>query len=121
MGQLLMTLHGVPADELDEVHALLQSQGIDYYESAGSTFGIASPALWLRDDSQFVQARQLLDQYALERAHRMREQREAEVASGTHRSFASMFAEHPLRFVAYLALVLGMLYAATVQVWISAR
>lgn len=119
--RLLMNLNGVPADELDEIHALLQSQGIDYYQTAGSSFGMVLPGLWVSDEAEFIKARQLLDQYARERAQRQREQREAELAAGTARSFADMFAEKPLRFTGYLLVALILLYAATIQFWISSR
>jgi hypothetical protein len=100
----LMSLRNVPADELDEIHALLEGHGIDVYETTAGNWGISLPALWLYDDSRFAEARALLDAYAAERQQRARREHEALKAAGKARTFVDIARENPLRFVLYLAL-----------------
>ncbi len=104
MATQLMKLRNVPADELDEIHALLESHNIDVYETSAGNWGISLPALWLVDDSRFDEARALLDTYAAERQDRARREYEALKAAGKARTFRDIARENPLRFVVYLAL-----------------
>lgn len=117
----LMSLRNVPPDELDEIYLLLDHNGIDYYETRVSAFGISTPALWLRDESQQTSARQLLDEYALARASAARETLREQQRSGTARTLFDIVRERPLRFVAYLALVIALVYFSTVPFWSFAR
>jgi hypothetical protein len=121
MTHKVLNLRNVPADELDEIYALLDSHGIDFYETKAGVFGISLPALWVRDTSQYQQTMLLLEQYAHERAQRARDQFAAELAAGKARTLLDMFKEQPLRFVLYLALVLAMIYFSTIQFWLWAR
>jgi hypothetical protein len=69
---LLMSLRDVPPDEADEVRALLEEHGIEYYETAPHWWGISAGGIWLPDDTQLAQARLLLVQYQRERVSRSR-------------------------------------------------
>lgn len=100
----LMNLRSVPADELEEIYALLENRGIDVYETSAGNWGISLPALWLYDDSQLAEARALLDAYAAERQERARREHAALKESGKARTFMDIARENPLRFVVYLAL-----------------
>lgn len=100
----LMSLRHVPEDELDEIHALLENRGIDVYETTAGTWGISLPALWLYDESQFAEARALLDAYAVERRERARREHAALKAAGKARTFVDIARENPVRVVLYLAL-----------------
>lgn len=117
----LMSLRNVPADELDEIYALLDQHEIDYYETKVSAFGISTPALWLRNEAQQTQARQLLDDYASARAASAREAFDEQQRNGTARTMLDMLRERPLRFVVYLALVIALVYFSTVPFWSFAR
>jgi hypothetical protein len=121
MAHKLFNLRNVPADELDDIYALLESQGIEFYETNAGTFGISLPALWVSDDSHYARARALLDAYADERARRVRAQFEADLAAGRQRTVVDLFREHPLRFIAYTMLAAGLLYLSTVHFWIASR
>ena len=118
MAQRLMSLWNVPDDELEEIHVLLDSHAIEYYLTAGSLFGISGPALWLRDNSQLSQARQLLDEYAAQRAVQSRQRWQDELAAGTQRTAFDMLREQPVKFLVCMVLVLGLLYMSLVQVWL---
>ena len=49
MAKLLLNLRHVPQDEADEVRELLSTNGIDYYETRPSLWGISAGGIWLHD------------------------------------------------------------------------
>lgn len=100
----LMSLRNVPADELDEIHALMESHDLAVYETSAGTWGTTLPALWLHDDARIDEARALLDTYAAERQERARREQEALKAAGLARTFMDIARENPARFVLYLIL-----------------
>ncbi len=105
MAILLMNLRNVPADELDEVHALLAAHAIDVYETSAGTWSISLPGLWLNDENRFTEARALLDAYSTERQQRVQREHADLKATGKARTLLDIARENPLRFVVYLALV----------------
>lgn len=109
-----MSLRNVPADELEEIHALLEGNGIEVYETTVGSFGISTPALWLYNDTQLVQARALLDAYAEERLQRMRREHEELKAAGKARTFRDIAREDPVRFFVYLAAIGAVAWFALV-------
>lgn len=104
MATRLMSLRNVPADELEEIHALMESHDIAVYETTAGTWGTTLPALWLHDDARFAEARALLDDYAIERQQRARTEQAALKAAGRARTFMDIARENPVRFVLYLVL-----------------
>ena len=60
MPVLLLNLRDVPADEAEEVRALLDAEGIEWYETKPSLWGVSAGGLWLSDPDQQEQARALL-------------------------------------------------------------
>lgn len=110
----LLKLRGVPEDELLELHALLEEHGIDYYETYAGNWGISMPALWLRDESQYVRARALLDEYQHQRFLRVRGEYEALKRAGKARGWGDIIRENPARFVLYTILVAGLVYVSIV-------
>lgn len=99
-----MKLRNVPADELDEIHALMEAHDIPVYETSAGSWGISLPALWLQDASRLIEAKALLDSYGVARQERAREEHEALKAAGKARTFMDIARENPLRFIVYLAL-----------------
>ena len=114
MAKHLMNLRNVPPDELEEIHALMESHAIVVYETSAGNWGISLPALWLYDDSQFAQARAVLDTYAAERRERVRREYAALKAAGKARTFMHIVKENPLRFILYIALVAGLAWFSLV-------
>ena len=111
MAKLLFNLRNVPADEADEVRALLQRHGVDWYETRPGPWGISAGGLWLRDAGAYPQARQLLDQYQQARREQAREH---ERVHG-RQTFLEQLREHPgyvlprlLAIVAIIVLVLAL-------------
>ena len=111
MATLLLNLRHVPDDEADEVRALLDAQGIDYYETAPGPFGISAGGLWLADPAQEERARLRLHEYQTERARRAFESRESERREGHLRGTWGLLRENPLQAV---AVVIGILFVLAV-------
>lgn len=110
MAVLLFHMRGVPDDEAGEVRALLTSNGIDYYETSAGTWGLATPAIWLRDDAQLERARSLIDAYQAERSRTQRERSAYLRRTGQHDTVVGMIKRHPLRAAACLAAIAVVLY-----------
>ena len=56
MAKLLLNLRNVPDDEADEVRALLNDRGIDFYETPPSFWGVSAGGLWLPGPDQLAEA-----------------------------------------------------------------
>lgn len=110
MATLLFRLTGVPEDEADEIHELLRSHGIDYYETSAGNWGISMPALWLIKDEDLFKARQLLEEYQHQRLITQREKYLQLKKTGANVSVLSSIKERPLRFILYLSAILFILY-----------
>jgi hypothetical protein len=96
MARLLLNLRDVPADEADEIRALLDAQRIACYETEPNRWGFSAGGIWLRDDAQAERAGALLTEYQRQR----RERGEAE-----RRSLPSLWMQlraRPLRVVGAL-------------------
>ena len=110
---LLFNLKGVPDDEAEEIRALLNSNGIDYYETPAGNWAASVPALWLNDESQRPLARLLIDQYQRERLIRVRAEYAQLKNEGKHRTILNLIREDPIRFVVYLAAIAAVVYFST--------
>lgn len=114
MAVQLLKLRYVPADELDELHALFEAHDIEVYETSAGNWGISMPALWLRDDRELPRAKALLEEYGQERFARMRGEYEALKQAGKARTFLDMARENPIRYIAYVAMIAGLVYISVV-------
>lgn len=110
MTTLLIKLNGAPDDEIDELRQLLADNAIDFYETDAGRWGISVAAIWLRDDTQLVQARNLIDDYQQQRSARIRADHETQRLAGHHETLLSRFAREPIRMVLYLLLIAAILY-----------
>jgi hypothetical protein len=109
----LFSLSNVPDDEAEDVRALLRAGEIDFYETAAGNWGISAPALWLNDERRLAQARALIDAYEQERMLRAREEYAQRQRDGHKRTIVDMVRENPLRFIAYVAAIVAILYFST--------
>lgn len=109
----LFPLNGVPDDEAEDVRALLKAGEIDFYETPAGNWGISAPALWLNDESQFAQARALIDGYQRERLLRVQEEYARQQREGSNRTIIDVIRENPLRFFVYLAVIVAIVYFST--------
>lgn len=109
----LFSLRNVPDDEAEEVRALLTDNHIDFYETSAGNWGISTPGLWLREEDQLQQAEELLERYQETRAEQQREIYQQLKSEGKHKTFIDMIAEEPLKVIAYIAIVLVIIYFST--------
>lgn len=92
-------LHGVPAEEADDIRALLESHSIAFYETRPSNWGVSHGAIWVDTEEDAMAARQYIDRYQLDRVSRARQ-------VGQSTSTPDIFRQSPGRF---LIVVLGIL------------
>lgn len=110
MSKLLFRLRNVSDDEAEEVRQLLDDNEIAYFETSPGNWGISMPAIWVKEDAQYKQARRLLDQYQSERTIRIRQAYEISKERGETRTSWEVFRENPLKFISYLVLIGVVLY-----------
>lgn len=110
MSKLLFRLRHVPDDEADEVRQLLDENEIEFFETSPGNWGISMPGLWVKTEDEFERGRALIDIYQEERRKRVREELELSKARGDARTTWHVFRENPIRFIAYLGLIVGVLY-----------
>lgn len=110
MAKQLFILRGVPDDEVDEIRVLLTEQQIDFYETPAGSWGMSMPAFWVKDESQFDLAKQLLDEYQVQRQERARVEYEELKQQGSQRGVFDLFKEQPLRYLLYLIFAVVVLY-----------
>ena len=110
MAKQLFILRGVPDDEVDEIRDLLTEQQIDFYETPAGSWGMSMPAFWVKDESQFDLAKQLLDEYQTQRQAQAQIEYRALKQQGKQRSVIDLFKEQPLHFLLYLIFAVVVLY-----------
>ncbi|MEX0739126.1 MAG: DUF6164 family protein [Pseudohongiella sp.] len=108
MAKLLFRLRNVPEDEATEVRELLETNKIPFYETSAGNWGISMPGLWLHHDTDYTQARALLDDYQHQRLQRMRAQYLADRAAGTADTMFSMLRREPARVIGYLVIIIAV-------------
>jgi hypothetical protein len=118
LATLLFRLRHVPDDEAEEVRALLEQHEIDFYETSAGNWRISMPAIWIRNDDQLAQAKQLLDQYQQTRYLNAREQYEQLKKSGEQRTLWRNFLDAPFKVAFYLGMAFFVLYLS-LQVFLS--
>ncbi|MFV2058359.1 MAG: DUF6164 family protein [Thiohalomonadales bacterium] len=109
----LISLRGLPEDEIDEIRSLLQQHQVDFYETPGGNWGISMPALWLREDSSLAHCKALLDEYQQERCTRMRTEYLQRKQRGEVDTLLDRIKQQPLRIILYLAFLALILYVST--------
>lgn len=112
MAKLLFRLRGVPDDEASEVRELLETNGIDYYETTPGNWGISMPGLWLRDESELPRARALLDDYQEQRARQARASWEEDQRAGRQPTQWQLISQQPLKAALCLAAVSVILFVS---------
>ncbi|MDV6344143.1 DUF6164 family protein [Nitrosomonas sp. Is37] len=106
----MFKLRNVPDDEAEEVRELLINHHIDYYETSAGNWGVSMPALWVKDDNQFRKAKELLDVYQEARSIRIREEYVRLKREGKNKTVLDSMKKNPVLFVAYILIVLTLLY-----------
>ncbi|MDN5871703.1 MAG: DUF6164 family protein [Nitrococcus sp.] len=110
MSIILLNLRGVPEDEAEEIRDLLTEHGVAFYETPPSRWGISMGAIWLRDEYQREEAKQLIARYQQERQVRARENHARLKREGSAETLMGKIRQQPLRVLLYLAIVAVILY-----------
>lgn len=112
MSKLLFRLRNVPEDEAQEIRELLENNDISYFETSAGNWGISLPAIWTNESDRFDFARKLIDEYQQERSERFRREYQLSKERGEAKTLRHSFRENPIRFVAFTALILIVLYVS---------
>lgn len=117
MARLLIRLNGSPADEIDEIHELLTSNHINFYETDAGRWGISVAGFWLADESQWDQATALLRNYQQQRYEKARAEYEDLRQRNEHDTLLRRFKRQPLTVIVYIVIVLIILYLSLSPFW----
>ena len=113
MAKLLLNLRDVPDDEADDVRALLEENGIAFYETRPSLWGVSAGGIWVKTPEQAQAAAPILASYQQTRGEAARAQRALELSEGRARSTWQGIREKPLQAVAAVLGIVLMLAVAT--------
>ena len=106
----LFNLRGVPDDEAEDIRSLLSKNNIEFYETSPGNWGISSPGIWLKTEEQQEKAKNLIATYQAQRAVQQREIYLQLKKEGNLPTFWSRFREEPIKFIAYLGIIVVILY-----------
>ncbi|MFQ5345430.1 MAG: DUF6164 family protein [Mariprofundus sp.] len=112
MAEKLFKLRNVPEDEAEDIRQLLQSHGIEYYETEAGGWGISMPAIWIHDHNRMEEARGLIDAYQQERTRQARDTFQSLKAAGKQRRMRDKICENPVQFLLFLLMALFILYVS---------
>jgi len=108
MSKLLFDLRNVPDDEADEVRALLDEHGIDYYETKPAAWGLFGGGIWVVDDAVIVEAKRLLADYQLRRQAAARAAYAAARRDGTAESIWTTLRQQPRNALLLLLMIIAV-------------
>jgi len=110
MSVILFKLKNVPDDEAEEVRELLAKNNINYYETSAGKWGISMPAIWLNDETQFENARHLIEVYQSKRVHQVKEEYNKLKREGKIETIVDRIKQKPIQAIFYLAIILFVVY-----------
>ena len=110
MAKLIFKLKSVSYDEADDIKNLLTENKIEFYESPPGNWEISMHALWLNDEAQYAQAKQLIDEYQVKRSQRIRLETQQKIDQGEHETFNQRLFNKPIQFFITLAIIIIILY-----------
>ena len=110
MAKLIFKLKSVSYDEADDIKNLLTENKIDFYESPAGNWGISMHALWLNDEAQYTQAKQLIDEYQVKRSQHIRLETQQKIDQGEYETFIQRLFNKPIQFFITLAIIIFILY-----------
>ena len=110
MAKLIFKLKSVSYDEADDIKNLLTENKIDFYESPAGNWEISMHALWLNDEAQYIQAKQLIDEYQVKRSQRIRLETRQKIDQGEYETFIQRLFNKPIQLFITLAIIVFILY-----------
>ncbi len=121
MSVMLFKLRGVEEDEADDLRQALEQDGIDFYETPADRWGVSMPAIWLKDESQLQQAREVVERCQEQRSVRLRQEYESLRKAGMHETFFRRLKNRPLVVLLYMIILGIVLYFFTMPFIYFAR
>lgn len=112
MPKFIFNLKSVPYDEADDVKNLLAENNIEFFESPPGNWGVSVHALWLQDDAQRVQAKQLIKEYQLQRSEQLRLEIQQKRENGELETFLQRILSQPIQFIGMAAIIFLILYVS---------
>ena len=100
----------VPEDEAQEVRDLLGENDIEFFETFAGNWSISVPALWIRRDEQFEEARKIIEEYQIGRTARVQKRLLDRKIKGETLTVAKVFLQNPLHFIFSILAILVVLY-----------
>ena len=113
MPVMLFKLRNVPDDEAVEIRELLSSYNIEYYETPAGRWRISMEAIWIKDDTQYDNAKRLLDEYQQQRSDRARQEYRELKDQGQVETFVHRFLRRPIQTFFSFLVILLILYFVT--------
>jgi len=110
MAKLIFKLKSVSYDEADDIKNLLTENKIAFYESPAGNWEISMHALWLNDEAQYTQAKQLIDEYQVKRSQHIRLETQQKIDQGEYETFIQRLFNKPIQFFITLAIIIFILY-----------
>lgn len=111
MSALLFKLRNVPEDEADDIRQLLSENNIDIYETNAGNWGISMPALWVQNEQQLQQAKNLINEYQIKRSTEARQHYNDSLATGNAPGLFEKFMQRPFASTGIILFCLFVLYA----------
>jgi hypothetical protein len=105
MNRLLFKLNNVPEDEAQDIRDLLNTEGIQFYETDAGFWRVGLDAIWLADGSAEEKARELIRTYQENRTSQQQKNYAELVAQGQAPSLWQHFCVQPVRFIALLVAI----------------
>ncbi len=104
MAKILFPLRNVSDDEAQAVRELLDEHGLDWYETPAGNWGISNHAIWLKNQDDWVQARDYIDKFQLELNEK------AQLNGNTQADLLSFLLEKPWKFLLAVAGIAVVIY-----------
>ncbi|MFK8079762.1 MAG: DUF6164 family protein [Granulosicoccus sp.] len=112
MSALIFRLRHVPQEEADAIRALLDVNGIDWYETSAGNWGIAMPGLWAANPEQVEQASRLIEKYQQDHSASQRKLHEQQRRLGQSPTLLQRLFDHPLRSAGIILFCIFILYVS---------
>lgn len=116
-----MNLRNVPDDEAADVRALLDANRIAFYETVPNRWGISAGAIWVKDASDIIRARQLMADYQRERQARARADYADAQREGTNATLWTVIRDDPMRVLIAIVTALLLLGLLVLPVFLISR
>jgi len=113
MAVKLISLRGLPEDEIEEIRDLLEQNNVSFYETPGGNWGISMPAFWLREETELDRCKSLLETYQQQRYQRVHAEYLQSKRRGEIDTVFDRIKQQPLKVIVYLAFLFLILYVST--------